>query len=123
MTPRPLEDLLGDGDMPPPPMIQISPLCLNSVWDSNVMTKYTNNVTGQKKWRCGHCGQDWFEHNAMKALGVVGIVKDIKACRGTIAHRYKEAYINFYRSKYDTKALQCQLFAKLNTSLDTTDER
>ncbi len=24
MTPRPFEDLLGEGDMPPPPMIQIA---------------------------------------------------------------------------------------------------
>ena len=105
-------------------MIQIAPLALNSIWDSDMMTKYTDDVTGQKKWRCGHCGKEWFEHNATKALGhVVGIVKDIKACSGTIPPHYKEAYLNFYRSKYDTKAFQRQSFAKLHSSLDTTDQR
>ena len=60
----------------------------------------------------------------MKALGhVVGIVKDIKSCKGVIAPRYKEAYINLYRTKYDTKAFQRQTIAKLNASLDTTDLR
>ena len=124
LTPRPLEDLLDDRDMPPPPMIQITPLSLNSIWDSDMVMKYTDDVTGRKKWRCGHCGQEWFEHNATKALGhVVGIVKDIKSCKGVIAPRYKEAYINLYRTKYDTKAFQCQTIAKLNASLDTTDLR
>ncbi len=76
-------------------MIQIAPLVLNSIWDSDMMTKYTDDVTGRKKWRCGHCGKEWFEHNATKALGhVVGIVKDIKACRVTISPHYKEAYLN-----------------------------
>jgi hypothetical protein len=124
LTPRPLEDLLDDRDMPPPPMIQITPLSLNSIWDSDMVMKYTDDVTGRKKWRCGHCGQEWFEHNATKALGhVVGIVKDIKSCKGVIAPRYKEAYINLYRTKYDTKAFQRQTIAKLNASLDTTDLR
>ena len=87
-------------------MIQIAPLALNSIWDSDMMTKYTDDVTGRKKWRCGHCGQEWFEHNATKALGhVVGIVKDIKACRGMIPPHCKEAYLNFYHSKYDTKSI------------------
>ena len=124
MTPRPLDEPFESTNMPPPPMIQIAPLALNSIWDSDMMTKYTDDVTGRKKWRCGHCGKEWFEHNATKALGhVVGIVKDIKACRGTIPLHYKEAYLNFYRSKYDTKAFQRQSLAKLHSSLETTDQR
>ena len=124
ITPIPLDELFESTDMPPPPMIQLAPLVLNSIWDSDMMTKYTDDLTGRKKWCCGHCGHEWFEHNATKALGhVVGIVKDVKACRGTIPHRYKEAYLNFYRSKYDTKAFKRQSLAKLNSSLDTTDQR
>ncbi len=124
MTPRPLDEHFESSNMPPPPMIQIAPLTLNSIWDSDMMTKYTDDVTGQKKWRCGHCGKEWFEHNATKALGhVVDIVKDIKACSGMIPPHYKEAYLNFYHSKYDTKAFQRQSVAKLNTSLDTTDQK
>mgnify|MGYP006158432961 CR=1 FL=1 len=73
ITPRPIDELLGSKDMPPPPMIQIAPLALNSIWDSDMMMKYTNDVTGRKKWHCSHCGKEWFEHNATKALGhVVG---------------------------------------------------
>ncbi len=48
MTPMPLDKPLGSTDMPPPPMIQIDPLALNSIWDSDMMTKYTNNVTGKR---------------------------------------------------------------------------
>jgi predicted nucleic-acid-binding Zn-ribbon protein len=124
ITPRPLNKLFGSTDMSPPPMIQLVPLVLNSIWDSDMMTKYTDDVTGQKKWHCGHCRQEWFEHNATKALGhVVGIVKDVKACRGTISPCNKGAYLNFYHSKYDTKAFKPQSFAKLNSSLETTDQR
>ena len=68
MTPMPLDQPLGSTDMPPHPTIQIDPLALNSIWDSDMMTKYTNNVTGPKKWCCSHCGQEGFEHNATKAL-------------------------------------------------------
>jgi len=117
ITPMPLDELFGSTDMPPPPMIQLAPLVLNSIWDSDMMTKYTDNLTGRTKWRCSHCGQEWFKHNATKALGrVVGIVKDVKACRGTIPPRYKEAYLNFDCSKYDTKAFKYQSLAKLNSA-------
>jgi hypothetical protein len=124
VTPRPLDDLYEQSEMPPPPEIQLPPLVLNSIWDSDMMTKFLDDTTGRKKWRCGHCGQEWFEHNATKALGhVVGIVKDIKACRGTIPPRYKDAYINFYRSKYDSRAFRAHSIAKMHSSLDTTDNR
>ncbi len=122
MTPKPLDELFEQ--MPPPPEIVVAPLLLNSIWDSDMMTKFLDDTTGRKKWRCGHCGQEWFEHNATKALGhVVGIVKDIKACRGTIPHCYKDAYLNFYRSKYDTKAFKAHALARMHSSLDTTDNR
>ena len=48
MTPRPLDEPFESTNMPPPPMIQIAPLALNSIWDSDMMTKYTNNVTGKE---------------------------------------------------------------------------
>ena len=57
MTPRPLDEPFESTNMPPPPMIQIAPLALNSIWDSDMMTKYTDDVTGWKKWRCSHCGR------------------------------------------------------------------
>ena len=46
MTPRPLDENFESTNMPPPPMIQIAPLALNSIWDSDMMTKYTDDVTG-----------------------------------------------------------------------------
>ena len=52
---------------------------------------------------------------------VVGIVKDIKTCKGTIPPHYKDAYLNFYRSKYDTKAFKAHAIVKIHSSLDTTD--
>ena len=85
MTHRPLDEPLGSTDMPPPPMIQIAPLALNSISDSDMVMKYTDDVTSHKKWRCSHCGQEWFEHNVTKALDhVVVFVKDIKARREMI---------------------------------------
>jgi hypothetical protein len=122
VTPRPLDELFEQTEIPPPPEIQLAPLVLKTIWDSDMLIKFLDDVTGRKKWRCGHCGQEWFEHNATKALGhVVGIVKDIKACRGTIPPRYKDAYLNFYRSKYDSKAFKAHSIAKMHSSLDTTD--
>jgi hypothetical protein len=124
ITPRLLDELVEQSEMPPPPMIQIAPLVLNSIWDSDMMTKFLDDTTGRKKWGCGHCQQEWFEHNTTKALGhVVGIVKDIKACRGIITPCYREAYLTFYRSKYDTKAFKAYAIAKMHSSLDTTDNR
>ena len=49
MTPRPLDEHFESSNTPPPPMIQIAPLTLNSIWDSDMMTKYTDDVTGRKK--------------------------------------------------------------------------
>ena len=122
VTPRPLDELFEQTEIPPPPEIQLAPLVLKTIWDSDMLIKFLDDVTGRKKWRCGHCGQEWFDHNATKALGhVVGIVKDIKACRGTIPPRYKDAYLNFYRSKYDSKAFKAHSIAKMHSSLDTTD--
>ena len=117
ITPRPLNEVFASMDMPPP-IIQLVPLVLKSIWDSDMMTKYTDDWTGQKKW------QEWFENNATGALGhVVGIVKDAKACRGMIPPCYKEAYLNFYCSKYDTKAFKHQSFAMLSISLKTMGQR
>jgi len=110
ITPRPFDKVFERSEMPPPPEIELAPLVLNSIWDSDTMTKFLDNTTGGKKWWFGHCGQVWFEHNATKALGHVDrIIKDIKICRGTIPPCYKDTHLNFYRSKYDTKALNyCQ---------------
>jgi hypothetical protein len=122
VTPRPLDELFEQTEIPPPPEIQLAPLVLKTIWDSDMLIKFLDDVTGRKKWRCGHCGQEWFDHNATKSLGhVVGIVKDIKACRGTIPPRYKDAYLNFYRSKYDSKAFKAHSIAKMHASLNTTD--
>ena len=46
ITPMPLDELFESTDMPPPPMIQLAPLVLNSIWDSDMMTKYIDDLTG-----------------------------------------------------------------------------
>ena len=66
--------------MPPPPEIVLVPLVINSIWDSDTMTKCLDNKTDRKKRQCSQCGEEWFERNATKALGHgVVIIKDINA--------------------------------------------
>lgn len=48
ISPRPIDELLGSRDMPPPPMIQIAPLAFNSMWDSEMMTKYTDDAQAKR---------------------------------------------------------------------------
>ena len=107
ITPRPLDDLFRGTEMLPPPMIQLAPLILNSIWDSDMVNKFIDDVTERKKWQCGHCTRYQFEQNATKVLDhVVGIVKNVSVCRATVPPHYKEAYLNLYRNKYANKALK-----------------
>ena len=50
ITPRPLDELFEQAKMPPPPEIQLAPLVLNSMWDSDMMIKFQDDITGRKKW-------------------------------------------------------------------------
>ena len=45
-TPRPFDELFEWSEMPPPPEIQLAPLVLNSIWDSDMMTKFLDDTTG-----------------------------------------------------------------------------
>jgi hypothetical protein len=67
VTPRPLHELFEQAEMPPPAEIQLAPLVLNSIWDSDMMITFQNGMTGRKKWQCDHCGQEWFEHMPRRA--------------------------------------------------------
>lgn len=124
LTPRPLDEIYDQDESTAALMPPLLPdLSFKSIWDSDMIEKFYD-PSGRKKWRCMHCNESWFEYNATKALShVVGTGRDIGACKGSIANKYRQAYNELYVSKNGSRELKQQFQAKIQQDWDSTDGR